>query len=314
MGSFNLVNYSLRPSKSIQRSLVFEGMRSLQERLNIGPVVYVGFGSIWFTDFMLAHRSISVAEMVSIESDEVGFVRAKFNRPYKTVEIRKGLSSDVLPVIYADPAYAGRPWLVWLDYDKELSETVVDDIREAIERLPSNSVFLVTFNALGRKYGKPRDRADRMRALLGNVVPDNAGTADFQDGVIADRIATLTLDFMKSVAADVRRPGGFVPAFRLAYRDQTPMVTVGGFLPDLSVRDAARSLISADTWVGVVSGAIEAPHLTTKESMTLQSELPRTGLLDRNAVQALGFDLEEAQIEAFQRYYRFYPSFAQVVS
>ena len=57
MPSFNVVNYSLRPSKSIQRQVVFEGVRNLQSRLDAEDQMYVGFGSIWFTDFILAHKN-----------------------------------------------------------------------------------------------------------------------------------------------------------------------------------------------------------------------------------------------------------------
>ena len=62
MRSFDAVNYSLRPSKTIQRQLVFEGVRMLQVALD--PVkAYIGFGSIWFTDFVMAHK-IWVSKMI----------------------------------------------------------------------------------------------------------------------------------------------------------------------------------------------------------------------------------------------------------
>jgi hypothetical protein len=69
MPSFDAVNYSLRPSKSIQRQLVFAGVRALQDSLDPAQV-YVGFGSIWFTDFVMAHKMLRIDDMVSIEGDE----------------------------------------------------------------------------------------------------------------------------------------------------------------------------------------------------------------------------------------------------
>jgi hypothetical protein len=49
MPSFDVVNYSLRPSKSIQRQLVFEGVRQLQGGLNLARLARLihegaGFG------------------------------------------------------------------------------------------------------------------------------------------------------------------------------------------------------------------------------------------------------------------------------
>jgi len=44
MPSFDAVNYSLRPSKSIQRQIIFEGVRLLQGKLNLRRLAYIGFG------------------------------------------------------------------------------------------------------------------------------------------------------------------------------------------------------------------------------------------------------------------------------
>ena len=64
------VNYSLRPSKSIQRQIVFDGIRTLRSGLNPSPSVYVGFGSVWFTDFIMAHTMLKIDRMFSMEEDD----------------------------------------------------------------------------------------------------------------------------------------------------------------------------------------------------------------------------------------------------
>ena len=60
MPSFDVVNYSLRPNKSIQRTIVFEAVSILQGWLRLENLLYIGFGSIWFTDFQLAHKFLRV--------------------------------------------------------------------------------------------------------------------------------------------------------------------------------------------------------------------------------------------------------------
>ena len=166
MASFDSVNYSLRPSKSIQRQLVFEGVRILQSHLDLDRLVYVGFGSIWFTDFVMAHKLLGIDDMVSIESNRIGFCRAVFNSPYATVRVREGISSNVLPTLYDDGVIARRPWMIWLDYDCEFNETIRDDTRSVIENVPANSILLITFNGNEMKYGQATDRPERLRFAL----------------------------------------------------------------------------------------------------------------------------------------------------
>lgn len=314
MASFDTVNYSLRPSKNIQRQLVFGGVRHLQSHMDMDRLVYVGFGSIWFSDFLIAHKALGINDMVSIEAHEIGYKRARFNVPYATVEVMHGPSDEVLPQLYIDERLRGRPWLVWLDYDYELNEAVRGDLRSVIENVPANSVFVVTFNGQESKYGSAPERPERLRQLLGAVVPDSLSKAQCKDEAMQETLASLTLDYMTSVAADLARPGGFVPAFRIIYRDNAPMVTVGGVLPSRGAARIASDEILRQSWPGMPVVPVKAPHLTPREAAALQAKLPRSVALLRADVQALGFDLDEEQLAAYQRYYKEYPSFAQVVS
>jgi hypothetical protein len=314
MASFDVVNYSLRPSKSIQRQLVFEGVGKLNHHLDFKRMAYVGFGSIWFTDFVLAHRLLGIDDMVSIESSDVGFQRAVFNSPYATVTVKHGLSSDVIPKLYQDPIMAGRPWLVWLDYDYEFNENVKSDVTSLIENAPANSILLVTFNGHEMKYGKAQDRPERIRQLFGAAVPDDLSKAACKEERLQDNLADFAIAAIQSNANDLARPGGFVPAFRLIYRDNAPMITVGGILPAKGAARIAIDVVAAPDWRCKPSKPIIAPHLTIREAVVLQSQLPSAKPLDRNAVRALGFDLEDEQLEAFSTYYRHYPAFAQIVA
>lgn len=314
MPSFDAINYSLRPSKTIQRKLVFSGVRVLQNHLHLERMAYIGFGSIWFTDFTLAHKLLGVDDMTSIEGSDIGYQRACFNAPYATVKVKHGYSNDVLPDLYKEASLAGRPWMVWLDYDYELNESARDDIRSLIENAPENSIVLVTFNGNEGKYGRLSDRPGRLKTLLGSLVPDGLTPEACKDDLMQVTLANLSLDFMKSIAADLARPGGFVPAFRVIYKDSTPMVTVGGVLPAKGAARAASDVVNEANWPGRPATRVTAPHLTMREAATLQAKLPSTVKLSRAVVQGLGFDLEDEQIEAFQSYYREYPAFAQIVT
>ena len=195
MASFDSVNYSLRPSKSIQRQLVFEGVRILQSHLDLDRLVYVGFGSIWFTDFVMAHKLLGIDDMVSIESNRIGFCRAVFNSPYATVRVREGISSNVLPTLYDDGVIARRPWMIWLDYDCEFNETIRDDTRSVIENVPANSILLITFNGNEMKYGQATDRPERLRELFKGVVPDGLPKRACKDERMQETLASLATNF-----------------------------------------------------------------------------------------------------------------------
>ena len=312
MPSFDAVNYSLRPSKSIQRQIVFSGVGLLRAQLAMEGMIYIGMGSVWFVDFSLAHRLLGIDDMVSIEADEIGCARARFNAPYATVKVEEGHSLDVLRKLAGREEMRNRPWMVWLDYDYELNESVREDVLFVIEHSPANSVLIITFNGVDRKYGAANDRVERLRSVLGDVVPDTLDKAACKDTEMQNTLATLTLDYMKSSAEIMARPGGFVPAFKVLYRDNAPMITVGGVLPSKGAASIARDMVAHADWPCLVADRVHVPHLTLREAASLQARLPRAMPLSRSDIQNLGFDLPDEQIAAFERHYKLYPSFAQV--
>ncbi|WP_347303673.1 O-methyltransferase [Croceibacterium sp. TMG7-5b_MA50] len=311
MGSFDNINYSLRPSKSIERSLVFEGLGRLQAALDLNAQIYVGMGSIWFADFLMAHRLLGIDDMVSIEADDIGYTRAEFNRPYRSVDVRHGRSGVELSAMYLSEDHRQRPWIIWLDYDGPLDEEGVEDLRNVFSGAPHNTILLTTFSATGAAYGKPKDRHERLKRLLGGVVPDDLDEDAIRDG-LPETLASVTMDFLTSAAEVSGRPGGFVPAFKLVYTDSATMVTVGGILPRPGARPAAKAVIDLPSWPGIVEPRITAPHLTLREAAVLQAQLPTEVPLTRDNLQGLGFDLKDEQLASYASFYRYYPTYAQI--
>jgi hypothetical protein len=314
MASYESVNYSLRPSKSIERQIIFDGVRELQTALELPRAAYIGFGSIWFTDFVMAHRLLRAVDMLSIEREDIGYHRACFNSPYSTVQIEHGTSNEVLPEICNRDSWTKCPWVVWLDYDGICDEMVTRDLEVLVERSPANSIVIATFNAHDGSYGLPDERRELLRSLLGEVVPDDMSKKSFKGGRFQKTIADLGIAYMKGLAGNASRPGGFLPAFRVPYKDGAPMVTIGGILPSRENRAKAEELVARSDWLCMPEKPIIAPHLTMREAAVLQAQLPCDEPLSRDLVRSLGFDLEDHQIETFQTYYRQYPTFAQIMS
>jgi len=194
--------------------------------------------------------------------------------------------------------------LGWYEFD----ETIADDLRSLIEHAPVSSLLLVTFNGSEIKYGHANERIERLKQVFGAVVPDDLTKQACRGEHMQETLANFAIDFMQSIAEDLARPGGFVPAFRLIYKDTAPMVTVGGLLPPRGAARTAADLVRDISWPCRPAKPITAPHLTIREATVLQSQLPRPSRLTRDLVRGLGFDLEEGQIEAFETYYRQYPA------
>lgn len=315
MASFESINYSLRPSKSVQRGVIFEGLKVLFDVMRLQNAVYIGLGSIWFTDFVMAHKVLDIDEMISIEKDEIGYRRARFNKVYSCIKILRGRSDEKLRETIELENYRTRPWIVWLDYDSALNESKIEEMRWLLRNAPENSIVLFTFSATQNAYGrKLKDRPQRLANLLGSVVPDDMGKERCEKDNLALTLASLTMDFLSSVIADNARLGGFVRSFKVPYLDSVGMVTVGGVLPTRETVDSVSAVVDDHKWKCVVDEMIQAPPMTLKEVATLQAELPFDGELTRARIQELGFDLLEDQIRSFQQYYKYLPNFAEIVT
>lgn len=314
MSSTNFVDFSVRQNKSIERLIVFENLRLVVDTLSLRKLVYVGLGSVWFADFVLAHRELRIETMISVESDATIYARAKFNKPYRTLTVIEGQSAAIIPELLRKPTLASRPWIVWLDYDKAIDEARRDEIAFLLRNLPTNSSLLVTCNAQGNRYGGTlANRVSYLEELFGDAVEDGLVNTDMNSDTKFMNVLRTTLErYMASIALQGARPGGYEPAFSVAYQDGTPMVTVGGFLPSPENVPVVTQLVGSIAWTGKPSGAITTPPLTPKEVAALQAQLPRPKNLTRQQVQRLGFDLDDDQIAAFERYYLKYPVFAQV--
>lgn len=316
MRSTNYINFAIRQNKSIERSIVFDALKRLCTVIGREDFVYVGLGSVWFVDFELAHRVLAIETMISIESEEVTFKRAQFNRPYRTVDVIKGSSYDVIPNMLATRSdLENRPWIVWLDYDEILDETKIDELRLLIELLPSDSILLTTFSASPGRYDKAAQLQQRFESLLGDAFPFERfrKPRDFKNEVkLMVALSSAVNNLMQSQFIRVARKGRFIPAFSLQYQDGTPMATAGGVLASQELAEPLDSEVS-NSWRALSETPIVTPPLTHLEVTALRALLPSDRPVSRQDIQDVGFDLLEEQIESFVEHYLRYPTFVETV-
>lgn len=313
MSSTARIDYSVRQNKAIERSIVFDGLRSLCAAMGPSrPPLYIGFGSVWFTDFHLAHRHLGIEHMISIELDEVTARRAEFNKPYRTIDVIHGDSNDVVPDLLERDDLAETPWIAWLDYDKALDEDRLQQLDDLTRYMPDGSTVITTFSATPGPYGRPNQRVKTIQDLLGFAAPSDLTDDDVRREDDLSRVLAESLERrLSSISIDAGRTPA-VPLFRMRYRDGAPMVTVGLHLPSPSSIDGVRGIVADPSWPGIVEEAITTPPLTTREVGAIRALLPTSESITRADIQQVGFDLEEDQLYAFIAHYNRYPTFAQL--
>src|SRR5256885_823576 len=95
--------------------------------------------------------------MFSIEGDASIYKRADFNRPFRTIEVLEGFSDVVVPQLLQRADIVGRPWVAWLDYDRELTEQRLEELAAIVVNAAPGSALLTTFNANPDNYGHDTD-------------------------------------------------------------------------------------------------------------------------------------------------------------
>lgn len=140
MSSYRKVNYSLRPAKHAHRRMMVEILSCIYPFQPVRDYQYVGFGSLWFEDFKLFHRSLGIKRMVSLERSGA-HDRFRANRPFKSVKILFGESNAKLQEINWS-----SPSILWLDYDSALSTSMLLDLETSVSQMDSGSLLAITLN------------------------------------------------------------------------------------------------------------------------------------------------------------------------
>ncbi|RAU21672.1 hypothetical protein CU669_11885 [Paramagnetospirillum kuznetsovii] len=328
--SFDVVNYSVRPNKNVERKLLAESLAALAPQFNISDYRYVGFGSMWFTDFALFHRTLQISDMISIEGGgEDAVRRAEFNRPHTCICVLGGYSTEVLASAIEDKKRS----IVWLDYDKGPGEAPAEeDIEIFFRHASSGSIVMFSMNAHGERIRLRKDtgkgfkpRLEGLKDLLKHLVPSWVKEDDLKNETYPSTLARIFLDHMKSIPVRLGRTVKFIPLYNIYYRDGAPMITVGGMLCDKSDETTLTSLNLDKRFFYIGEEPqlrIEVPHLTPKEKILIDCTVPYNL---RNDCKMIGLDglgpndgMENAPIsremlEQYVKFHRYFPYYAEVI-
>jgi hypothetical protein len=306
LSSSERINYSLRPNKHIERNIVFRALQRLEHELHVADYRYVGMGSLWFVDFLMAHRLLGITDMVSVESHL--YSRANANRPLNCIRVAEGFTKTVLRKESLEKKRA----VLWLDYDGPTTADVLEDLTYVIGKVPTGSVILATVNA-----NPLRDKAkiDALEEALGDLLTDSLTPEQMREGPdgFAGVIATALTGHLQE-AGQLRSSGRYSPLFNFYYADGASMVTIGGIIADDATKDViARSGVENAFGVTRTSSfTIDVPLLTIREKLVLDRFLPVTDIKVAAAKEA-GVFLSADQLEAYRSLYPYYPMFAEIL-
>jgi hypothetical protein len=338
MASYKFVNYSLRPAKAIERKMICELMRRLSVFAPIDTYSYIGFGSIFFTDFVLFHRSLGITKMCSIEKDaEVADDaeiqnRFEFNKPFSCIDIQYGTAADRLGEL-AD--YWAKKTVVWLDYDGRLSDQYISDLGIVTQKAVPGSLVMLsvnvkadevpnTFKGTAKEY-----RFKRLQKFLGRP---NIPTGTQEINLSTDELIKLYHQILDgAVKYGISQRNGAAPpseqvtahqVINFRYQDGAPMLTLGWIITDPS---QATSLSSIDDKAlpfvrnGVTPFNINVPSLTLKEISWLDSILHTdidsdgTILPPKPHEKRLTPELDKEDVFEYKQVYRYFPTFAEAI-
>ncbi len=314
-GSFDRVDYSLRPAKHAERRMLAEIFRRLRPFRPPEDYTYIGLGSIWFADFILFHRLLGVRRMVSIEREVASTARVRANRPFRSIRLDFRDTSVALPALRWN-----QPYYLWLDYDDPLNTNILADMTIVAARARSGTALAVTVQshcapdaAATADDGGP-SAIERFRDRFGRErVPEGV----FDEDLFGWRFATLSRRMLiaeieatlatRNAVPDIEQMS-FRPICEIEYEDGAKMTTIVGMF--VAARDEARfadcefgRLDFVDAPGGLLR--IRVPILTMREIRQLERCLPRVsaGLIKVGSVPP-------NHARRFADLYRYFPNFA----
>ncbi|HKP36380.1 MAG TPA: O-methyltransferase [Pyrinomonadaceae bacterium] len=303
--------------------MLCEAFRRLSVFQAVESYRYIGFGSFYFADFKLIHKSLGITDMLSFELQSRKRERFEFNNPFRCIKLRFGHSNRLLR-----DHWRNRRTILWLDYDDPLDKFCLRDIGFFCNNAMSGSVLIVTVDAqvesepakLEREFSSFRERVrddidvysdddatERERIPFGIAAEDLAGwgTAKISHRIIMNEIAKVVSErnFLTSEQLVFRQ------LFNFRYKDTAQMLTVGGILYADSESDNFEACDFGSlnfVRTGSIPYTIELPKLTFREIRYLDSQLP----INPSKLKSKG--IKAGDLRKYAKVYRWFPSFAEV--
>lgn len=329
--SFETVNYLLRPKKQIERKIIIEVLQELSDKIGLSQYRYVGFGSIYYYDFILFHKYLRLNDLVSLDNKPLPR-RFKFNLPYDYVSFENKDATD-----YLREFDWKKKILLWLDYDKPIDDDVLGDLDIVATSCGSRDILITTVDAsCPQGPGSEDARNDYLKEFYdnyGGYLSEEYKDKDsfrrrFTPATLAELLQDVILNRLKESVvyrySDIR----FHMLFSFTYKDTAPMFTMGGIF--LEQTDKLRNKRWSTPFIcrnGRIID-IDVPVVTYREKLHMDSvirelseqidriEHERTRISSkereqviRKIMEDLPFEVSFPDLRKYITYYRYYPQY-----
>lgn len=311
--SYEKINYSTRPAKAIERKMISEAITCLRTFRDPSTYRYIGFGSTYFSDFQLFHKTIGINDMVSIEKDFEKEERFQFNKPYNCIRLVFDDSTQALPQLIESDI----PSIIWLDYDGAINDDVLTDIRTVFTKAPAGSLFIYSVNAHPMSRQTCPSRIDEFKQRVGpDKFPSDINEKDLARWGTALATRRIVNNEIEETlfARNSPRPEGsrfeYRQLFNFHYADGAKMLTSGGMLIDAGMKGllASSGLEDLSFYRGENEPYhIRVPNLTRREIQHLDRTLPC-------GTSATNLGIPQEDIDVYRMVYRYFPSFSEVLA
>lgn len=313
-GSDQKINYQIRPSKSIERKMLCEIIKDIQIILGNREFRYIGMGAKYFSDFLLIHNEFNIKEMISIEAEEQYTDRYEFNKPLKNIEMKYGMSNQILPQL---EGFDQKLNVVWLDYDDAFSQEMLADVETLSRKIGIGSMFYISCNASVGGSEKGAKQA-AFQEHVGDFYLEDTDKNLFTNKKIPlvikkhfDHIITKGI-YTRNKLEDTELE--YKQLVFLIYSDGAPMVTIGGIIVDHNLKEKLKQYKLFDKYPFIVNDdeyfKIEIPKLTYKEIQLILKNIPLT-LDEYNEISSELYHISFTEIDQFQKIYRYYPYYVE---
>lgn len=305
INSGRLVNYTLRPAKCVERKIMCELLAKFRTETPIHNYRYIGFGSFYFSDFVLFHNQLNINEMISIEQSS-NTERYDFNKPYKCIEMAYGPASYVLAnkLSFSNDIKD----IIWLDYDGNFTTEVLNDILLLLDRVNSGSFIFASFNtSIPENDGA---RKPYLQTNFHDYLPPKLEEKDISKKTIPNILFSIFDSAVQKnmVARNVKEEIDLVacPIFFVKYNDNAEMLTIGYYICRSDIFD--ESVVGTIPWRPQEDNpySIDVPCFTKAEIREINRLLP--GATAKEIHDKLPY-LSEKDISKYIGMYKYYPNF-----
>jgi len=317
------IPYHLRVKKDIERRLFVEQLRLISKVYDLEEYTYIGMAGPFSEDFKLMYDRFNFKNFFSYETDENVYKRQAFNIPFTQVhylnnKISKSIK-DFPDIELKDGSLKSiEETVLWLDYTG-LEYEFIDDFERAIGNFGIGSVVKITLLAYAKSlYPLNKELAlvlEEREKRLKKRIGENYFFEDiFQRDNLKDREYPFALfELLKKVSNKALEgsPIKFLPISSYIYQDGMTMLTFTGIIIERDKEELFLSKTGFESWeYGLFHTPepikIEVPFLSLKEKYNLDACLPNP---PENELDYF----DEESIQSYEKFYKFYPSFAKIV-